>query len=249
MTTETLRGQRGETFHLRTQAERNRAFVKAARHSRAVRILRIALPVVAVSVLAAYFISSSMKVTVGDVEASISGIEVTDGALRMTNPTLKGVDEENGDYVISAAYADQEVANPNLIKLHEIKADVNNGDEGWSRMSALRGTFDSENEKLVMNEKIRVQTSSGITGQLSLAEIDMAKQVLHSPNPVVFQMDGSTIRSKTLTFHSAKKELEFAGEVRVHLVPKANKAKEAVSGQGSGAAPASAPMPTRKTLP
>lgn len=235
MTTETLRGQRGETFQLRTEAERNRAFVRAARHSRVVRILRRVLPVVALVVIATYFVSSSMSVSVGDMEASISGIEVTDGALRMTNPTLKGVDKENGDYVISAAYADQKVANPNLIDLHEIKAEVNSGEDGWSRMSALRGTFDNEKERLVMQEKIRVQTSSGITGQLTLAEIDMAKQVLHSPEPVVFQMDRSTVHSETLTFHSAEKVLEFAGDVKVHLVPKP---KQALSGEGTaGASP------------
>ncbi|ODA67802.1 hypothetical protein A7A08_00967 [Methyloligella halotolerans] len=234
MTTETLRGQRGDTFQLRTEAERTRAFVKAERHSRLVRILRIVLPVVAIGLLASYFISSSLSVTVGDVEASISGIEVTDGALRMTNPTLKGVDKENGDYVISAAYADQKVENPNLVDLHEIKAEVNSGKNGWSRMTALRGTFDSEKERLVMEEKIRVQTSSGITGQLSLAEIDMAKQVLHSSRPVVFQMDNrSTIRSKRLTFRSADKELEFAGNVRVHLVPK----PQTPAGGTSGASP------------
>lgn len=242
MTTETLTGQRGDTFQLRTEAERNRAFVKAARHSRAVRFLRIVLPVVAVGVIAAYFISSSLSVTVGDVEASISGVEVSDGALRMTNPTLKGVDKENGDYVISAAYADQKVANPDLIDLHEIQAEVKGRDESWSRVNALTGTFDSKKEQLVMKEKIRVQTSSGITGQLTVAQIDMAKQILHSPAPVVFQMDKSTIRSKTLTFRSAAKELEFAGNVRVHLVPKA---KPAAEGQASAPSETLKPGGTR----
>lgn len=237
MTTQTLTGQRGDTFQLRTEAERNRAFVKAARHSRAVRFLRVALPIVAVGVIAAYFISSSLSVTVGDVQASISGVEVTDGALRMTNPTLKGVDKENGDYVISAAYADQQITEPDLIDLHEIKAEVTGRDKTWSRVNALTGTFDSKKEQLVMKDKIHVETSSGIKGQLTVAEIDMAKQVLHSPAPVVFQMDKSTIRSKTLTFRSADKELEFAGDVRVHLVPKAKPA------EGAQAAPVPPPTP------
>jgi len=111
---------------VRTPEERARAFRSAKRHSWLVRILRKVLPVLAVLVLAAYFVSTRMNVQVGGIAASIDGMEIANGALRMLNPTLKGKDEENGDYVIKADYADQDVANPNLIDLNTIKADVNN---------------------------------------------------------------------------------------------------------------------------
>ncbi len=94
----------GEGRHhtVRSVDERERAFLSAERHSRIVHILRRALPVVAVLVLAAYFVSTRMNVTVGDVTASIDGMEIADGNLRMLNPTLKGADKKNGDYVVKA---------------------------------------------------------------------------------------------------------------------------------------------------
>ena len=64
----------GQRHHARLAAERERAFRRAARHSRLVRILRRVLPVIAVLVLAAYFVSTRMNVTVGDVTASIDGM-------------------------------------------------------------------------------------------------------------------------------------------------------------------------------
>ena len=174
-------------YRVRTAEEHERAFRRAARHSRVVAILRKALPVLAVLVFAAYFISTRLSVTVGGVTASVSGIEVKDGNLRMVNPTLKGVDKKNGAYVISADYADQDMKNPKLIKLHAIKAELTTDQKGWSRMQAIRGLFNSETERLVMQDDIRVSTSSGITGKLTYAEPRYEDtQIVRSHQPVAF---------------------------------------------------------------
>ena len=74
--------------------------------------LRKGLPVIAVLVLASYFITSKLSVSVGDMTASIDGIEVSDGNLRMTNPKLEGADKKNGKYRIGAEYADQDMKAP-----------------------------------------------------------------------------------------------------------------------------------------
>ncbi|HLC09344.1 MAG TPA: hypothetical protein VJK06_08685, partial [Methyloceanibacter sp.] len=112
-----------QRYLVRTAEERVRAFASAERHTRLVAILRKGLPVFAVLVLASYFISSRLGVSVGDLTASIDGIEIADGNLRMINPKLKGADKKNGQYVIGADYADQDIRNPKIIKLHVIKAE------------------------------------------------------------------------------------------------------------------------------
>ena len=84
----------GRRYRVRTAEERVRAFAKAERHSRVVAVLRKALPVIAVAVLASYFISTRLSVSVGDVTASIGAIEVADGNLRMINPKLEGCRQE-----------------------------------------------------------------------------------------------------------------------------------------------------------
>ena len=101
-----------------------RAFRKAARHSRLVALLRKGLPVFALLVLASYFITSKLSVSVGDMTASIDGIEVSDGNLRMTNPKLEGADKKNGKYSIGAEYADQDMKAPHRIKLHAMRAEL-----------------------------------------------------------------------------------------------------------------------------
>ena len=217
----------GRHHQARSAAERARAFDAAAKHTKIVHVLRKTLPVLAVVVLASYFIYTQLSVTVGDMSASISGIEIADGNLRMTNPTLKGSDKQNGKYVVSAEYADQDVKNPKIVKLHAIKAETSNPSGGWSRMNAARGVFNSERERLVMQDKITLVTSSGVEGELRHATLDMKTQTLRSHLPVVFDLPNGKVTANALKLRSSASELTFLGKVKVHLVkpPKEEGAK------------------------
>jgi len=233
----------GRRYRIRSAEERTRAFASAKRHTRFVRILRKALPVFAVLVLASYFITTRLSVSVGDVTASISGIEVADGNLRMINPKLKGADKTNGAYVIGADYADQDVKNPNIIKLHAIKAELSNTDGNWSRLEAVRGVFDSKIERLVMQEKITVATSSGVNGTLKHASLDMKTQTVRSHQPVTFILTNGSVKANAMTLESAKHTLTFRGKVLVHLIKPQDDAKEAVRKPQGGPSQVAAPAP------
>jgi lipopolysaccharide export system protein LptC len=207
----------GQRYRGRTPEERERAFRSAERHSRMVRILRRGLPVFGVVVLAGYFISTRLNVAVGDVTASIDGMQVTDGNLRMLNPTLKGADKKNGKYVVNAEYADQDIKNPKIVKLHAIKADLLTASGGWSKIQAARGKFDSNTEQLIMKDRITITTSTGITGELSYATLDMATHTLRSHNPVFFKLTNGTVRANALTLRSSEHTVIFRGKVAVKL--------------------------------
>jgi len=205
-------------YRVGSYADRERAFLSAERHSQHVRMLRRALPALAALTLAAYFVSGGFSVSIGDVTASVGNIEVANGSLRMTNPKLKGADKKNGPYVISADYADQDMKNPNMIELHAIKAEVISPSGGWSKMDAVRGTFNSKAEHLSMKEQINIKTSSGVVGRLKHATLDMKTQTLRSHLPVAFDLTNGTVRANALTFQSSKNILLFRGKVAVHLI-------------------------------
>ena len=214
--TEIVRGS--HAYRARSYEERERAFFSAERHSQHVRILRRALPALAALTLAGYFVSGGFSVSVGDVTASVGKVEVSNGNLRMTNPKLKGADKKNGPYVISADYADQNMKNPKIMELHAIKAEVTSPSGGWSKMDAVRGTFNSQAEHLSMKEQINIKTSSGVVGRLKHATLDMKTQTLRSHLPVAFDMTNGTVRANALTFQSSKNILLFRGKVAVHLI-------------------------------
>ena len=227
---------------IRTPEERARAMRNAKRHSMVVGVLRKALPVLAILVLGAYFFSTRMNVHVGGITASIDGLQVTDGALRMLNPTMRGTDKKNGDYVIRADYADQDVTNPNLVALNKIEADVTNkANASWSRMRAVRGKFDSKKERLILKDRITLATSAGLTGELSYATIDMKNQILRSHNPVKLDLPSGTVRANAMTLYSDKNEIVFRGKVAVHLKPRKGKAAAPAPQPAAAGTPAPAP--------
>lgn len=222
----------------------------AKRHTVLVQILRKALPVTAVLVLGAYFFSTRMNVQVGGITASIDGIEVADGALRMLNPTMRGTDKKNGDYVIRADYADQDVANPNLVALNTIKADVTNASTGsWSRMRAVRGKFDSKKEWLFLKDQITLATSTGVTGELTYATLDMKNQILRSHNPVKLNMPNGTVRANGMTLYSDEDTIVFRGKVAVHIKPQKGKAEGAAEKPASPEAPGASAVPAGDGVP
>jgi lipopolysaccharide export system protein LptC len=197
-------------------------------------------------VLAAYFVTSKlgMSISVGDLTASIDGIEVADGNLRMVNPKLKGADKKNGKYVIGADFADQDMKDPKIIKLHAIKAELSSQDGGWSRMEAARGVFDSKAERLVMQDKITIATSSGITGELKHATLDTKTQTLRSHRPVWFLLTGGSVKANALTFNSSDSTLTFRGKVFVHISKREKDAKPDKPDKTAPKAEAESPLVT-----
>ena len=76
-------------------------------------------------------------------------------------------------------------------------------------MDAARGVFDSKAERLVMQDKITIATSSGITGELKHATLDTKTQTLRSHRPVSFILTGGSVRANALTFRSAEKHADL----------------------------------------
>lgn len=208
------------------QADRRKAFAAARRHSRWVRILKVLLPVSAVAVIGLYFLTSKITITVGDHQASVGRIEVNRDRLRMINPKLEGVNEQNGLYVMTADYAEQDVSKPSTIFLFGVKAETTDPQNGWSRMTAPKGTFHTKKETLDLSGDIRVGSSSGMTARLKSAAIDMNTNMIRSQDPVRVEFINGTIDAKSIEIDSGKRVIFFRGDVRAHVKKRPEKAAE-----------------------
>ncbi len=96
-------------------------------------------------------------------------------------------------------------------------------------MEAVRGVFNSDADRLVMQDKITVATSSGVTGELTHASLDTKTQTLRAHQRVHFELTNGTVKANALTFNSAEHVLTFRGKVMVHIT-KPQKTAEATSG-------------------
>src|SRR5262249_27661996 len=107
------------------RADRDRAFRAAVRHSKHVRILRVAVPLTTVAV----FLSGVALTVLGKpwrvpsaMPAVAARLVVPATKKKMNPPRLAGVTRDNRRYDMIAQAAAQDVTKPDMIELHGIRA-------------------------------------------------------------------------------------------------------------------------------
>ncbi len=209
------------------------AYRRAMRHSRRVRFLRIAIPVLVVLILCVtalvrYF--DPMRV-LSRLPLSTQGIVVSGSKIMMAGPKLSGYTTDARRYEMSAQSAAQDVTKPNLIELNQLKAQIQAADKSMINISAAEGLFDRASGILTLNRDITVVTSSGLEIRLDEATINTATSEVVSEKPVEVQTQQGTIKANRLEVENAGEVIHFIGAVSVHLPANEVKANQSQAGR------------------
>ena len=196
------------------------AFRSARRHSRAVRILRIAIPLAVVLgftgiFLITYFnplrMLAKLPIDVGNLV--VSGTKIT-----MEHPRLSGFTGDARAYELSADAAKQDLTKPDLIELRNIRAKVQMQDKSTVELSATAGIYDSKGETLKLDQNIVLSSSTGYRGRLSEAMIDIRKGNVVSERPVEVELLQGTLNANRLEISDSGDLVRFGGGVNMTLM-------------------------------
>lgn len=193
-------------------------FLRAERHSRRVRALKIWLPGLAAIGIAG-FVGWSYLAVPDIAGISVQGAAVTDGKLVMANPKLDGFTRDNLPYSMTAARAIQDIKQTGVIALEDIDAKVPISAKSIARIVADTGIYDNTKNTLVIDSAVTVTTSDGMVAKLQSASVDIASGLMTTPDPVDITLDGSRISADSLTVSENGKVLVFERRVRVDLKP------------------------------
>jgi lipopolysaccharide export system protein LptC len=197
-----------------------RAFQAARRHSRVVRFLRIATPLVVVLGFIGIFLVTylnplrmlaKLPINVGDLV--VSGTKIT-----MEQPRLSGFTPDARAYELSADAAKQDLTKPDLIELRNIRAKVQMQDKSTMEMTAAAGIYDSKAETLKLDQNIVLSSTTGYRGQLSEALIDIRKGYVVSERPVAVEMLQGTLKANRLEIVDSGDLVRFDGGVNMTLM-------------------------------
>ena len=212
--------------------DRRKAFVRAERHSRRVRWLKVLLPGLAVAGIVGFVGWSYLSVP--SVEGvAVQGAAVSDGKLVMANPKLDGFTKENLPYTMTAARAIQDLKNTSVIRLEDIDANVPVSAENTAKIVAAGGVFDKSANTLVIDTPVTVTTTDGMTANLLSANVDIASGQMSSADPVEIIRDGSRLEADTMHVTENGKVIVFERQVRMEIDPK--KARSAPQGDRADA--------------
>jgi len=211
--------QTARAYWTTSRGSTERAFRAARRHSRTVRMLRIALP--AAVVLGLGIVSlitylnplrmlTKLPVDVGNLV--VSGTKIT-----MEQPRLSGFTRDGRAYEVTANAAAQDVTRPDIVELHDIRAKVAMQDNGLLQMSAATGIYDTKAETLKLAQDILLTSSSGYECRMSEATVDTRGGNVVSEHPVQVKMLQGTLNSNRLEVIDNGDLVRFGGGVDMML--------------------------------
>ena len=197
-------------------------FAAAARHSRLVRLLRVAVPatvllamtgIVVVSVFNPFRINGLVKLPVDISNLVVSGTKIT-----METPHLAGFSTDQRPYELWAKAAIQDLTDPDHVELRTLRAKVQMEDKSTVTMDARTGFFDSKQQMLDLRKDIFLQSSTGYEARLSQAYVDINKGTVTSDEHVDVKLLNGTLTADKLRIINSGEIVRFEGNVVMNLV-------------------------------
>ncbi len=196
-----------------------RAFAIARRHSRLVRLLRIALPLAAAGILAAYALILTVTWHLSAGRLKVAGVQVTADDLTMKDPVYFGVNKDGGRYRVQAKRAVVGLNQNAPIKLIDINGELMQSGNAVTKLKAKHGLFDNPKGELELFDGIEIDGSNGLAARLSRAMIYSKESRIISKHPVVASTATGSVQASAMTMHTKTKAVAFRGEVSVRMLP------------------------------
>ena len=197
-------------------------FAAAARHSRMVRTLRVAVPAAVVlalaSIVAIQVFYNPFQQALSKLPVDMGNVVVSGTKITMETPHLAGFSTDQRPYELWAKAAVQDLANPDQVELRTLRAKVMMEDKSTVTMDARTGFFDSKQQMLDLRKDILLQSSTGYEAKLSQAYVDINKGTVTSDEHVDVKLLNGTLSADRLRIINSGEIVRFEGNVVMNLV-------------------------------
>jgi lipopolysaccharide export system protein LptC len=193
------------------------AFRRAERHSRLVRRLRIATPLLAAALIVAAGVAAVLEPLSDEVHVDVAGIDVGGSTVAMDAPRLRGFNGQDRAYDVTARTARQTLANPNRIELDGLGARIEMTEGGWATLSSALGIYDATAQVLDLTEKVRAISDKGDDATFTSARAELKTGRIVSDRPVSITLGGSLLTADRMEILNSGDRMLFSGRVKLIL--------------------------------
>ena len=205
----------------RERADIVRRFRAARRHSRFVRLLRLSIPIglmfcLAVVVFAAFFNPLRMlaKLPIDPGRMVVSGTKIT-----MEAPRLGGFTRDGRPYELTASAAAQDLANPGVLELKNVRARVQMIDQSQVDLQAATGVYDTKADQLILKTDVLVVSSAGYEARMKEASVDIKQNKIVSEKPVDVKLLNGTLNANRMEVVENGELMRFGNGIELYLAP------------------------------
>jgi lipopolysaccharide export system protein LptC len=221
-------------------------FAAARRHSRMVRLLRIAVPaavLLSMSMIIITSIYNPFRMLLPKLPVDMDNLVVSGTKVTMESPHLSGYTPDKRPYDVWAKAAIQDVTNPDHLDLKILHGKMLMEDQSTMTLDAKKGFMNTKDQTLDLHDDIFVQTSTGYEAHLNQAFVDMAKGTVTSDQHVDVKLTNGTLTSDRLRITGGGDVVIFEGHVVMHLdkLPASDPPAQAATASAEPAAPAPEP--------
>ena len=195
---------------------------KAAARSRLVRRLRIALPILAVVLVAAFLFNTQNQTVDQAFLDEFQDIAATTDELQMANPRFSGVDDKGKPFLITANAAKQASENKNIVELEMPRA-VQGSEDDTTVVTAEKGVFESERNILELSEGVRLEHEIGNSVYVfrsPAATVNIRDEIVTSNAGVGGDgPNGGALKADRMTAYNGEQRIVFEGNVSMRIYP------------------------------
>jgi lipopolysaccharide export system protein LptC len=203
------------------QAGMDVRFAVAARHSRMVRALRVAVPAtVILSMAAIVFVSvyNPFRMLLPKLPVDMGNLVVSGTKITMETPHMSGYTPDQRPYEVWAKTATQDLTDPDHVELKTLRAKVLMEDRTTTiTLDSRTGFFDSKTQLLDLRKDIFLQSSTGYEARMSQAMVDIAKSTVTSEEHVDVKLLNGTLSADKLRILGGGELVRFEGNVVLNL--------------------------------
>jgi len=196
-------------------------FAIAARHSRMVRVLRVAVPaavILAMAAIVAVSIFNPFRMLLPKLPLDMGNLVVSGTKITMESPHLSGYTPDQRPYEVWAKTATQDVTDPDHVDLKTLRAKVLMDDRTTTEtLDARNGLMDTKQQLLDLHKDIFLQSSTGYEARLSQAFVDIGKGTVTSEEHVDVKLLNGTLTSDKLRITGGGEVVRFEGNVVMNL--------------------------------
>jgi lipopolysaccharide export system protein LptC len=234
------------------QAGMDARFAIAARHSRMVRVLRIAVPAVvglAMAGVVAISIFNPFRALMKQLPLDMDNLVVSGSKITMESPHMSGFTPDQRPYEVWAKTATQDLTDPDHVELKTLRAKVLQEDRSTVTLEARTGLFDTKAQLLDLRKDIFLQSSTGYEARLSQAMLDIGKGTVTSEEPVDVKLLNGTLTADRLRITEKGALVRFEGHVVMNLIMDSPDPAPAAVEPATEPAPEAPPAPPTKARP
>jgi lipopolysaccharide export system protein LptC len=203
------------------QAGMDARFAIAARHSRMVRVLRVAVPaavILAMTAIVAVSVFNPFRLLLPKLPLDMGNLVVSGTKITMESPHLAGYTPDQRPYEVWAKTATQDVTDPDHVDLKTLRAKVLMDDRTTTvTLDARNGVMDTKQQLLDLHKDIFLQSSTGYEARLSQAFVDIGKGTVTSEEHVDVKLLNGTLTSDKLRITGGGEIVRFEGNVVMNL--------------------------------